>query len=224
MRQILIERPARAAPSPANRMAAAVRDIYCQCYRQATGNASYGESRMPEWDGSDGSDHRFGKRTKAVWPKIADAVARLGADPLGYIQAQFNTATGRQIPRPNQLYGPVAAAAWKKYLDVAEERARREITAEDNQIRVLASPLVQKLGWAPARALTYALADTRCDASPLLKLCVAHEHGVRLPEAVREAAVVQYIFQAGLYDRLLGSRIPQDLKATAAACRPGLVS
>lgn len=222
MRPLLVTTEDERTANQSRDNARVVREIYCQCFRHATGDLSYGKGVMPEWDGSSGRDHPYGRKTVAVWPKILRQIEAVGADPFVYMQAQFNTAEGRHVPRPSQLYNEQAVANWRDFSRTLTDRLRREIAAGDYQIQLMAAPLIRSMQWPLSRAVRYVLMNARCEATPLLKCCVAFSHDLLLPDSVQESAVLQYAFQLPTYDLLLGERIPQGLRATAAAYRANL--
>ena len=202
-------------------LAETVRAIYVGCRREMTGDLDYGTRPMPQWDG--GTD-AFGRITAAIWPKVAQRLITLGADPVEYIRAQFWAKRDGRTVTPTYLLGPQAATRWEEYRDKARRDVKSQLLAECTSVQVAFVTLVSAAGWPADEAMTFALQDTiKVQAGPLCRYCLAVAAG--LPEAAarhRERAVLQYVFQQRLYDEIWSDFVPESLRAAATELRARL--
>lgn len=198
-----------------------VRTLYCICVREFNNDPTYGTEEMPKWDGD--PEGRTGTKTVPVWPKIAETIARCGADPFQFIRSQFYNVRRSKPPYPNQIHSDKAVAHWEQSRLTAREELKHKIESDLNQIHVHTLPFVVNLKWDHVRALDYALRDQTCSASPLVRYCKAIESQLPVASRFRERALLQYMFQMPDYDELLGSLIPAELKAEAVELRRRVV-
>jgi hypothetical protein len=193
-----------------------VRACYIAVKRKVSGNLEYGKQGMERWDG--GQD-KNGRLHKPVWPKLAKHIVNLGADPAQYIQAQFNNARKDRLPLPNQLMSPRAVSCWERHTRDAPkalaDRLEREMAAIFGSTRTLCD----SLKWPLTRALRYSLLDVKgVAASVFVRYCCAVETGYDdIADTFRERAVVDYVFQRSLYDRVWSENIPASVKEEANA-------
>ena len=198
-------------------LARQIRLIYCTCYRDKSGNENYGTSHMPKWDG--GRDAYGSYHSGSTWVKIAQTVMQCEADPFSFIHLHFAQRTGR-LPTPNMLHGAKAIELWESNKDSLKEAARRGIEASATQLKIHLLPLTKNLGWDYSRALRYVLMSPRCYASPLTRYCAAAAvNDSEMMAVFRHKAMAQYMFQADIYDELVGDQIPGDFKSEAHQIR-----
>lgn len=203
------------------RLAVQVREIYCVCVREITGDSSYGVRPMPQWDGG---ENRFGTTRKPVWPKIVDTVIEIEADPVQFIRAQFKFVTNpSRYPAPNKLYNKDAKLCWARYRETIKSTIQGEIESDLNQVTINMVSLVEGLNWTNRQALNYVLRDfTVCTVSPLVRFCLARAAELPIAATFKEHALLQYMFQMTEYDACI-QNIPEDFKGEAKALRRKLV-
>jgi len=205
-----------------NTLAMQVRNVYCICVREMTGKEGYGKEPMPYWDGG---VNKHGTRRQPIWPKVAENILRLNADPLEFIRAQFSTLNNpTQFPKPNMLYNDDAVYRWQVYRDSALRNLRQRVASELNQIRIESMPLVVNMKWSQQKAITYVLRSRSCSVSPLVRYCVCVSEGLdSLAQVFRSHAILQYMFQMADYDVLLGDKVPALLRTDATELKQRLV-
>lgn len=206
--------------SAITKLAAVVRDAYCGCMRMMPHAENYGSDHMPQWDGGTTPG---GRRCKPVWPKIAAKLLEINAEPLSYILAQFQGTGGVEPPRPNQLFNDAAIARWRNYELLVGTMVRQKVQSDFNQVGLHTQPLVGKLGWPYEKALNYVLRDAKIQISPLIRYCQAIAHNLDVANWFRDAALMQYLFQATYYDECVPGGVPADLRADAEAIRRQLI-
>lgn len=204
-----------------DQLANQVRSLYCVCFREMTGKTEYGTTRMKQWDGD--PQGTTGRRSKNVWPKIAEAIVRCGADPFEYIRAQFFGMKRAGPPAPNTLHNEQAIATWELFRAQSRRTVTHRIESDLNQIKVRVLPFIVNLKWDHNKALDYALRDQSCGTSPLVRYCCAVEANLPVASQFRERALLQYMFQMSDYDDVLGAKIPLELKEEATSIRRQVV-
>lgn len=202
------------------RMSRQVRMIYVLCRREVSGNNSYGRDKMAAWDGG---EDKFGTTRRPIWPRVAQTILAIGADPVEFIRAQFwakQRMTGKP-PAPNYLLSPEAHARWDEYRTYARDTVRRRLKADENAIRNGVQPLMLLLGWPRQDAYRYVVRDTRgVSASALYRYAVTLREGLAEDSAgIHDAALLQYVFQRDLYDTEWGGIVPDALRVEATALR-----
>ena len=200
-----------------------VRSIYCLMMRQVTNNPDYGKSSLGKWDGTTAEDSPWGSRSEPVWPKIAKTIISCEADPLMFISSQFYGIKRASPPRPNQLYNEAAVGRWEEYRYRNEERLKQQIDSDFNQIKVRTLPFTVNLKWDNARALNYVLREDEGGISPLVCYCAATAESLPIAAAYRERALLQYLFQKDVYDRLLPNCVPAEMQEEATELRRRLI-
>lgn len=198
-----------------------VRTLYCICVTEFTGKTGYGSEHMLAWDGD--PEGISGRRTKSVWPKIAETIIRCNAEPFEFIRAQFYCIRRDKPPSPNQIFNDAAIAAWENYRVSAKIALKQRIESDLNQIQGHVLPFIVNLKWDRTQALNYVLRDQTCGASALVRYCHGVAASLPIAAAFRERALLQYVFQMSDYDEVLGSQIPQELKDTATTFRQSIV-
>ena len=198
-----------------------IRSLYCICVREMTGTVDYGTTHMLAWDGD--PTGKSGKKTKPYWPKIAEHVLRLQADPVQYVRAQFYAAKTAKPPLPNMFIGELAVAKYEAFKVQARSDLEHQIASDLNQIQIHLLPFTVNLGWEYARALDYTLRNPQCGASALVRYCFAVESNLPVAADFRERALVQYMFQMADYDDVLRDRIPSELKTEARQLTSSIV-
>jgi hypothetical protein len=206
-----------------DRMAKQVRMIYILCRREMFGDPSYGRSKMASWDGG---ENQFGTKRRPIWPKIAQAILAMGADPMEFTRAQFwaKQRMSNKPPAPNYLLSPEAQARWDEYQTYARDSVRRRLKADENAIRNGVQPLMIVLGWPRQEAYKYVVRDTRrVSASALYRYVVTLREGLlEDSSSIHDAALLQYVFQRDLYDAEWKGIVPDALRAEATALRTRL--
>lgn len=207
--------------SAADALAQTVRHFYVLCFRDTTGNAGYGSTPIPRWDGGEDG---YARRTKSIWPRIAAQILQVGAHPLDYVRAQFYGRVNPRPPAPNQLLGPAAIEAWRSFY--SERRLLDELAREfDNDRRSLfGTVLAYTAGpkWPQEKALRYALANTTTvSATPLYRYCAAWQADyLDCVEYYRERALLQLLFHRDEYAQVYGTTLPMTLRHAAGdLCR-----
>lgn len=205
---------------PVAELAKQVRILYCICVREITNNPDYGKTEIPAWDGD--PTGKTGRRTQNVWPKIAQTIVSVGADPFQFIRAQFYNVRRSKPPTPNQIFNAAAIARWEQFRLHARKELEQRVESDINQLQVHMLPLMVNLKWDRSKALNYAIRDQTCGASHLVRYCFAFEAQLPIAAELMERALLQYMFQVSDYDELLGARIPAELKTAATALRARL--
>lgn len=198
-----------------------VRQCYVLCYRHATGSETYGDEPIPAYDG--GTD-QFGRNIRRkVWPRLAQTILELHADPLTYIKFHFEQSR-RRHPTPQMLACDAAKKSWYLQQEYTDERVSYALRGETNQLNVMVQSAVKILGWDYDTAMRYYInGRTGVDLSPLFRYCMGVLCG--FPETMarfREPALLQYLFQSRAYDERWGYLVPDDLKADAKGMREKL--
>lgn len=202
-------------------LVAQVREIYCICVREITGDSRYGTSVMPQWDGG---ETRFGALRAAVWPKVVYTILELGADPAQFIRAQFKNLTNpTRYPAPNKLYNKAAKLCWARYRETIKWTIQIEVESDLNQVTINMVSLLEGLGWPESKALDYVLRDQlTVRVSPLIRYCLARAAELPIAAVFKEQALLQYMFQMSEYDACI-KNIPEDFKGEANTLRRKLV-
>ncbi len=198
-----------------------IRSLYCICFREVTGDETYGTHHMLAWDGD--PEGLSGSRRKKVWPKIAETIARCDADPFVFIRAQFYAVKRATPPPPNICHGDAAIRCWELFRDTTRRDITNKIESDINQIQIHMLPFTVNLNWSDDKALDYTLRDPNCGTSPLVRYCYAVAASLPVAAEFHERALLQYMFQMSDYDNVLQDRIPSQLKAEARECRRRLV-
>lgn len=206
-------------PTSADRMAQLVRESYCHFYRMYAKKPQYGKELIPKWDG--GFDASTGNTyKKPVWPALVAFFVNQEIEPTDYIRLQFAESPPNRLPFPNQLHGDVCVKRWREYSQHGVARLRMRVAADFNALALVYTPLARILHWPEVEAIEYAVRDTMCDASPLIRYILANEHGLEnVKELLELSAVSQYAFESTLYSEVLGSRIPANIRTKASALR-----
>jgi hypothetical protein len=207
------------ADASADRLSQYVRTIYIGCYREFTGKMDYGHEPMPSWDGGETA---FGRNCRPIWPRIAERILAIGADPANFIRAQFWSRYGNtRPPSPTYLLSSEAEARYGVYLRQAPAYARRAHDADLRSIQTEILLLVSELGWDNRRAVRYALLNRLpVQASALSRYCLAVSEN--LPEVAvhfHDQALLQYVFQQDVIDVAWGAHIPPSLREESVRLR-----
>jgi hypothetical protein len=168
----------------------------------------FGSKPLPHLDG--GVD-RFGRNRPPIWTKLYGHIARLGANPLDFIRAQF---VGGRRPGIRELLAPVAAIRWQEQVSGhAAQRLAVRISNEFSSFRTAAMTMMLANGWSEARAVCYALTDTTtCRASSLLRFCLARRAGLLdIATHYQAAAEVELLLEFSEVAQVLGELLPADL-------------
>ncbi len=193
-----------------DRMEQLVRSVYIAQRREA-GDRGYGEREMARWDGGEDS---FGVNHQRIWPRIVAHIARIGANPIQYIVAQFHKVRRDRLPLPNQLLGDAAVDRWSVYVRLAVTDLRQQLKWEMDSVNGKVLTLQNGLKWPRERAIRYALYNVReVQATALLRYCLAVDFGVAdIAEHYHEQALAEYAFQKQAYDESWQTCIPPTLK------------
>jgi hypothetical protein len=202
-------------PSGIEAMAEQVRQIYCMICRVLTKRDDFGKEAIPRWDG--GRDP-YGRHWKSVWPKIAKHLITIQADPLDFIQAQFNGVSPDSLPFPNTFWSEKATNRYRAYMENACETLQRALEFETQAIRAQAIILRDGLDWTNMAAMRQAIVTEHgVHASPLMRFCLADEYGLEDVAALyHDAALLQYVFRRDIYDEVWGKCIPDSLRTEGA--------
>ncbi len=170
----------RMAPSDLERVARAVKNAYC----------AYREQYAP--------GYHPGARFDNAWNAGAMAAIDAGAvaDIDGWVAAQFAERT--TLPYPNNLHGPEAEAAYRRWLSAdAEVDVGLQLRSYADIVRT----------WKAAHSVASILTDTRHGFPPVFVWCIART--ARLPDI---AQVVEGAARAQLrrpaYRRVYGEQFP----------------
>lgn len=202
-----------------NKLALLVRAYYVLAVRQhhflVHGQVSnYGQKRMPRWDG--GTD-KYGRRYKAVWPKIADFILAHDLDPAILVKSVFARRSSLTPPTPNLLTTKEALKNYRSYCENAVAEAKRRF---DTQLGIFQSELFIRQNYkrqSVENAVFEILRDGILGLSPLFRYCMACKcDDLELANKLRELASAEYLLSRKVYDEAWGDDfIPADLKIKA---------
>lgn len=120
-----------------------------------------------------GGKYTPNKRWKKCWLKIAEVVNSLECDFVDYVEAQFNWVY--PFPHPNTMYGGAAKSRYKRYVDEGGSAAYGAELAK--RFEFMAEFVATRLG--VGFTLEEILTDGSAPLSPVFRVCIAHENGIR---------------------------------------------
>lgn len=198
-------------------LASMVRSLYCISHRQFTGSSDYGVNPMPQWDGGTG-ENAYGRRNNSqpIWPRIAETILRVGADPVDFIRAQFHGRDNVRPPAPNQCLGETAIQVWRTFsIDRRPlDECRREIENDRRSFNGVILAYTKNARWPAEKALRLALGDSTVNyATPLFRYCAAVAGGqADFADFYFERALLQLLFKTDAYLEVYGNIIPGTLR------------
>lgn len=217
------EAAAMATEDTVRHVAGLVRWIYMSLARSYKGDMTYGEQRIPAWDG--GKD-KWGTERTEIWPRLARHLLELNADPLLYMRAQFTYMSRARVPVPTTFFNDEAVAKYHRYCTEWPQSLRSQYDLALLSVQGILGPYVTRMGWAYPRALRSVLSNmVQVIASPLFRYCMAANEG--LPDvaaAFHDEALGEYVFQKAAYDEQWGDRIPAELRRDAEEIRATMLS
>jgi hypothetical protein len=190
-----------------------VRTAYILCYRDFTGNHTYGTQSRLRWDGG---EYAFGRRNTAAWPKLVQTIASVGANPLEFIRAQFYGRANTRPPTPLQCTGEGAISIWRMFCSDRNllDECQRERENDRRSFYGTMQTYMNGVGWSYDKALRFALGDTiAVYSTPLFRYCVAAANGQpEFADFYFERALLQFLFRYEEYTKVYADEIPVELK------------
>lgn len=194
-----------------------VRTVYCSEYRVATGSKSYGDDRLPQWDGGDDA---YGRHHRCVWPRLAQFFIEQHISPMPYIRLQFGYRRGQSPPTPTMLMSAKSLEQYRAF-EQSEVTRQREDWSRWCQLFVTAT-MITKLSYPnetnESLASLTLLGSQFRSASPLFKYCLAARANLSQVASTYYAdALLEYVFQRHQLNQAIGADIPDQLRIGADA-------
>lgn len=174
--------------------------------------SSYGLSPMPKWDGTDdvkpgstrrGTQDKYGKSYKPIWPKIAQVALGAGIDPVELIKARFAFTRGPRPPEPTDCMSSASLELCKKpqiSVDALNDQLYQYFTnlkteAENRSV------YISRYNWTPEKVIDSIVRDLTLPFPPLFRHYLSVANGIRdMAEMLRPHAVIEYLRQRRSYD------------------------
>ena len=165
---------------------------------------------------------RTGAKRANVWPRLAEFIKGLDADPNIYFASQF---TGRLHPvLPSDMMTPAAAKLYKEFVPAKREMISH--TAKSSTISLSTLYYDNKRSMpdlTDEQILEGVLMGPTCDLSALFRIVVAERANLqRIIDIFLEYAVAEYMQLRPLYDEVWGDFVPAVVKSAADAYAPDL--
>ena len=195
-----------------------IRELYTKAYRlfrELRGvKCTYGDRVIPQWDG--GVD-AYGRRHKAIWPKIADVSCRGNVDPHELVRSVFARHTGVNPPTPNMMLSAAVIEEARTAMTLRREEIRSVLPEHVKTFEAAMYTLQVVLGIPPSlKAAAAVLGDPTVTLPPIFRYCMAEKLGIRtVQDQYEDAALFELVFMFKEYKAAWGDFIPKGLLAKA---------